>query len=299
MADEKFVPTFYMPVIAPAPEGYAGDAAAYYAEVAIQSFVTLEDVLIPPEATVVTDPPETKGLKITIPSPGATSPAPFPFGTVFAIMGGWLTYVRATPDALAGSAVDLVPSLPPPFNGVTPPPQYPAPAGLDPPATPWGALVLRLWGIDFQKLTETLQGSPACNAVYYLGVDEASVQTALTPLVKLHFRRDHYDQSVANHEKPVFQDVVEEIKGQLYATTPTPYDDLVNDFLIAMLNGNTSLLVKGGAPIGEAVRVIDISSGTGVQPAVGKVELWLLDGGEPPQFISSTQIFKGAPTYEF
>jgi hypothetical protein len=300
---DKFVPAFAMPVIAPPPDDYVGGAVAYYADVALQSFLTFQDVVIPPEAALPPDPqqttpppPDPKGLKITIPTPSAAITGGHPFGTLFALMGGWLTYARAVPDTVAGSAVDLAPILPPPFGGVTPAPQYPAPAGLDP-LKPWGAFVLRLWGMDFQKLAEALGQSPACNSVYYLGVDEASAKAALEPLVKLHFRKDHYDQSVAKPEKPVFQDVVEEIKGQSYAITPAVYTDLVTDFLTELLNGTTSLLVKGGAPIGQALQVS--ASTTSTLPLAGRIELWFMDNSEPQQFIASTQIFRGALTYGF
>jgi hypothetical protein len=93
--------------------------------------------------------------------------------------------------------------------------------------------------------------------------------------------------------------VVEEILGQPYSATPAPYADLVTDFLTALLNGNTQLLVKGGAPIGAAIQVPDSSVTTGTPPPVGRIELWLLDGSEPPAFISPSQVFRGAPSYDF
>jgi hypothetical protein len=296
---DKFQPAFAMPVIAPPPDDYAGGVAAYYAAVVLQSAVTFADVKVGPEEKVALQQgapaPEPKGLKIRIPNPtGLITDFP-PFGTLFALMGGWLTYVRAVPDSVAVSAVDLTPVLFPPYSDLIPAPQFPAPAGLDP-LKPWGALVLRLWGMDFEKLTDALGQSPACNAVYYLGVDEASAKTALEPLVKLHFRQDHYDQSVAAGTKPVFQDVVEEIKGQAYATTPALFATLVTDFLTELLNDNTSLLVKGGSPLGEAVQVPD---STATPPLVGSVELWFMDNSQPPQFISSMQLLRGALTYDF
>ena len=298
---DKFVPAFAMPVIAPPPDGYVGGTAAYYAAVLLQSAITFADVKVGPEDKLAlqqgTPAPEPKGLKIGIPNPSGLITGFPPFGTLFAVMGGWLSYVRAVPDTVAGSTVNLAPILLPPFDGVIPAPQYSAPAGLDPPAAPWGAFVLRLWGPDFDKLAGALGQSPACAAVYYLGVDEASAKTALEPSVKLHFRQDHYDQSVANGTKPVFQDVVEQIKGQAYATTPTLYGTLVADFLIGLLNGNTSLLVKGGSPIGETVRVID--STTTTPQAVGHIELWFMDGSTSQLFIAPTQMLRGAPTYDF
>jgi hypothetical protein len=299
---DKFLPALAMPVIAPPPDDYVGGAAAYYTAVALQSVLTFGDVVIGPEAAVALQqaapPPDPKGLSVKIPNPSGLITGFPPFGTLFALMGGWLTYVRAVPDTVAVSAVDLTPILFPPYSDLIPAPQFPAPAGLDP-LKPWGALVLRLWGMDFEKLAAALGQSPACNAVYYLGVDEASAKTALEPLVKLHFRQDHYDQSVQDATKPVFQSVVEEIKGQPYTTTPAPYATLVTDFLTELLNGNTSLLVKGGAPIGEAVQVPDSASTTGTPPPVGSVELWFMDNSQPQQFIAPTQIIRGAPTYDF
>ncbi|HEX8364041.1 MAG TPA: hypothetical protein VF603_02015 [Allosphingosinicella sp.] len=298
---DKFVPAFAMPVIAPPPASYASDAATYYGAVAGQCFLAFADVVIAPEDALPDDPnqppappPDPKGLVITIPNPAGAMTDAAPFGTLFALIGGWLSYQRAAPD---GSAVDLMPILPLPFATVTPAPSYAAPSGLD--ATkPWGVFVLRLWGMDYDKLAAAVGKEAACNAVYYLGVDEASAKAALEPLVKLHFRKDAYDVSIAKPEKPVFQDVVEEILGQAYSPAPS-YATLVGDFLTALLNGATQLLVKGGASIGQAVQVPDSSVTTGTPPPVGRVELWFLDGSEPPRFISPYPFFKGAPGYDF
>jgi len=38
---------------------------------------------------------------------------------------------------------------------------------------------------------------------------------------------------------------------------------------------------------------------TGTPPPVGRIELWFLDGSEPPHFISPSHVFRGAPSYDF
>ncbi|MEA3012205.1 MAG: hypothetical protein QOD42_750 [Sphingomonadales bacterium] len=306
-----FQPVFAMPVIAPSPRGYSDTVANYYVEISTQTAVTPVLVKIGPEQQLPANPLDDKGLRISITNPGAAFvpavplsppadpdapplPPPAPFGTLFALMGGWLSFVRAVPSTTAGSAVDLVPILPPPFDALTPAPQYPAPAGLAP-ATSWGAFLLRLWGVDFQKLVAALPDSPACSAVCYLGVDEASARTALAPLVKLHFPLAAYDASLAVPEKPVLRDVMEGIKGQPYTGSPS-YAVLIDDFLDALFDGDTNLLVKGGSAIGEAVRIPDPANSSQM---IGRVELWFLDNATPPAFIVPTPLLAGALAYDF
>jgi hypothetical protein len=294
-----------MPVIASRPAGYAGTAADYYLEIAAQTTVTPALVQILPEQLLPANPLVEKGLLITITDPSASfvpaaplavdadapAPPPAPFATLFALMGGWLSYVRATP----GAGLDLTAMLAPPFDSITPPPEYPAPAGLDP-AAQWGAFVLRLWGVDFQRLAESLPEAPACTAVYYLGVDELSARSALAPLAKLHFPLDRYDASIAANEKPVLQDVMEEVKGQAYTGAAPSHADLIDDYLDALLDGATNLLVQGGSAIGEAVQVPDPGAPS---QSIGRVELWFLDDSSPPNFIDPTPLLRGAPAYDF
>ncbi len=301
----KFKPAFAMPVIAPPPSGYAGTMADYYAEIATQTTMTPTLVQILPEQMLPVSPLVEKSLLITITNPAASfvpaipltvdpdAPAapPSPFATLFALMGGWLSYVRATP----GGGLHLASMLASPFDTITPAPEYPAPAGLDP-ATAWGAFVLRLWGMDLKRLAEALPETPVCSAVYYLGVDELSARAALAPLVRLHFPLDQYDASVAGNEKPVLQDVMEEVKGQAYAGAAPSHADLIDDFLDALFDGSTTLLVKGGSAIGQAVQVPDPDASSQM---IGQAELWFIDDASPPAFIDPTPLLRGAPAYDF
>ena len=67
-----FVPTFSMPIVAPAPSNYPNDASTYYADVTAQSNFAVTEVEILPEQTIPpANPLETKGLFVTISSPDA------------------------------------------------------------------------------------------------------------------------------------------------------------------------------------------------------------------------------------
>jgi hypothetical protein len=315
---DKFVPAFAMPVIAPPPDGYAADAAAYYLELASQTTVTpalvevLPEQLLPPM-----NPLEKKGMLVTITNPNAifqpsvpltgsgdpnSTLPPLPtFDTLFALMGGNLIYRRATaPDGLNS----LLPSQ---FDGITPAVQYPSPAGLLTAA--WGTLVLTLWGTDFDKLQTALNDNPACLTIYYVGVDEASLAPLLKPALKQMFTEQVYLDflaaqnllELAAQKKPVIREVDEAVRLIPYttapaATTPT-YDQLINDLLAQFVNGTTSLMVKGGMPIGRAIQC-DPSGMVGSQ-TIAQVELWFIDAGALQQFISPVWIITEALIYDF
>lgn len=299
---QKFTPAFAMPVIAPPVAG--ADPVAHYAAVAAQCPLTFADVVTAPEAALALDPqqssapaPTAKGLAITIPNPSSALADLIPFNTLYALMGGALSYVRAIPDTATGSSIALAPFLVPPFSALAPAPKYPAPAGLDP-GKAWGAFRLCLWGTDFDKLKEALGTSAACGQVYYFGVDEASAKAALKPLVELEYTQASYDQAVTQGKTPPFRLVVEGIKTQAYATAPT-YATLVADFVTELFNGKTDLVVKGGSAIGQAVELTIASSGSNPAIVNGFVELWFADAAAPPAFIAPTNIIRGALAYDF
>jgi hypothetical protein len=315
---DKFVPTFAMPVIAPAPDGYSGDAPAYYAELASQTTVGPSLVEILPEQLLPVNPLEKKGLFVTITNPNAVFqpsvpltpnsdpnaplPPPLPtFDTLFALMGGDLIYRRAT-------ATDGLNSLlPSPFDAITPAVQYPSPAGLLPAA--WGTLVLTLWGADFDRLQTALNDRPACLSVYYVGVDEASLVPLLKPALRRMYPKQAYldylaQQSqlpAAEQKKAVVREVVEAITLIPYPTAPadpTPsYDQLIDDHLVEFVNGHTSLTVKGGTPIGRAIQCDP--SGMPSSQTTAQVELWFIEAGSPQQFLSPFWILTEALIYDF
>jgi len=310
--DTKFVPRFAMPVIASAPPGYSGDAAAYYAELATQTTVTPTLVEVLPERLLQpTGVLDKNGLLVTITNPDATfTPAtpitgtgsvlaPLPtFGTLFALTGGMLFYRRST--ALDG----LSSLLWPPYDGIQPPVEYPAPAGLVTPT--WGTLALVTWGPDFDVLQTALSDHTACATVYYVGVDEASLQPLLKPTLQRIFPKQPFldyvagqaQQPPAKQKKAVLRDVGEATTGTFYPTAitaPTPdYDQIIDDILVAFLNSTASILVEGGMPIGKAVQC---SAGITPDQTVAQVELWFADAA--PQFISPVWVITGAPTYDF
>jgi hypothetical protein len=305
----KFVPVFAMPIIAPPPTGYSGDPATYYSKLALQTMVVPTPVEILPEQTI---PPanslEKKGLVVTVnnpansfqpdtPLPSAALPPP-PFATLFALMGGDLEYRRSTDPA------GLNPLLPPPFDALATPLHYPAPAGLTTAA--WGTLRLRVWGTDFKLMKDSLKDTPPCGTVYYLGVDEASLEPLLKAVLnRIYPQQAHLDHIAATSQlpageqkKPPLRQVVETVRGMQYPGGPTSatpsHAILIGDYFDAFLNGNTSLLVGGGTPIAKAIEI-----SAGLAGSLGRVELWFLGEGPTPQFISPIWTFKGAPTYAF
>lgn len=312
--DDKFVPTFAMPVIAPAPFGYTGDAAAYYAELAGQTQVTTTQVEVLPEQQLPpTTPLDKKGLLVTITNPDATFQpavpitgttsvlAPLPtFGTLFAMMGGWLSYRRST------AAEGLNSFFPDPYASLQAPVQYSAPAGLLTPA--WGTLVLTLWGADYDVLQAALGDHPGSLVVYYLGVDEASLLPLLKPALKELFPEQAYNDhiaaqgqlSVAKQKMAPLRDVIEAITVVPYGTAitaPVPsYNQLIDDHLAAFVNGTTAIMVKGGKAIGKAIQC---NAGFTSSQPIAQVELWFVDAGSPQQFLSPFWILPGALIYDF
>jgi hypothetical protein len=303
-----------MPVVGPPPAGYSGTVPSYYAAVATQTTVTPTLVEILPEQLVPQSGAlEKKGLLVTITNPAASFPPPpvnpplaIPppppsFGTLFAVMGGELVYRRAT------DPMGLNTLLPPPYSAIQTAVTYPAPAGTVTPA--WGTLILQIWGTDLQALKGALKDKPPSSFVYYLGVDEASLAPLLKAALKeIYTEQIYLDQLAAESQKPAVKQrkpsvraVVETIMLSPFQTgpvAPTPtYNQLIDDYFNAFLAGSTTILVKGGTPVGKAIEV----SGPGFPgpTTVGQVELWFLDTSVPAEFISPIWILGGAPSYGF
>lgn len=278
--DPAFVPHFSMPLISPRPSDCQLSPPDYYAEVGNQTIVTLTNSPTLPEQVLPSGPPQDKALIVTVSNPdsvfqyaptsgggGQTLP---PWRTLFAMMGGTLSYVSA---AAPGG---LNPFLPPPYNALTTIVVPGPPAGL-PTTTLWGTLVLRLWGADILRMQEASDTGPACSALFYVGVDEASASAAAVAALALLYPQARFDEAVAGARKPALQDVVEGIKGAPYVSPPT-YAGLINDYAEAFVLGNTSVLVKGGTEIGKAV-IVDPATAP-----LGRVELWAVDASPTPEF---------------
>jgi hypothetical protein len=280
---------FFMPLIAPAPDGYAGDATAYYAEVLQQCAVSVVPVAVEPEEILSQGGSAgTKGLLVTLGDPdgvfqsgqGGQGPAQPPWRTMFAMAGGFLTYVRSTHSA------GLNAWMPPPYDAITPPFAPAAPAGLSTPL--WGTFVLRLWAPDVSRMQTKLESDPACGTLFYVGVAEDSIAATIAPLIERAFPQSRFDATRAKAKKPSLQRLIEKIAGAPY-TSPPSYNQSVNDLIARFLDGETSLLVEGGALIGKTVLV---SSG-GASDA-GQLILWACDSSAAPAFAPAMPYFDAA-----
>jgi hypothetical protein len=286
----SFQPRFRMPVIAPPPPDYAGDAEAYYADVEQQSGVVAAPIAIEPEEVqAAPNASPANGMKVTLSNPNGVfqyvptgisvpAPPPAPWRTLFAMMGGQLRYVPSTdPAGLNAQLPPLYDSLPSPFTPQTP-------AGLL--TSSWGTLVLRLWGADVMKMQARLDGAPACGVIYYVGVDETSLNAAVEPVVHQLFPATGFASSIAGNRTPALRLVVEEILSAPYAQPPS-YAQVVADYVAQFVAGKTSLLVPGGTPIGTTVL---LDPGGGAAPG-GEILLWAVDSGQAPAFADINAYF--------
>jgi hypothetical protein len=311
----RFEPAFAMPVIAPAPAGYSGSVADYYAEMATQTLVTPTPVeLLPEQLLNPAGPFQTKGVLITIANPDASfqpavpiPPPPIPFlpvplpafGILYAMLGGELQYQPS------GDPGGLNPLLPAAFAQIASPIHYPPPADLITPT--WGTLALRVWATDAKKIQDALPGEPACRMIYYVGVDQASLKSMLEPTVKRMYDEQAFlDYVAAQDQKPVAEQKFAPLRDAAKAITlivdpdPPPsatptYATLVDRILDAFVAGTTRLLVKGGTPIGKAIQ---INTPNILGPATtARVEMWFVD--ETDQFFTPGRLIAGAPSYDF
>lgn len=278
----SFQPRFRMPVIAPPPRDYAGDADAYYAEAALQAGVVATPITVEPEELLsAPNPSPTNGMRVTLTDPdgvlqhvpmAVSDPPPptAPWRTLFAMMGGQLRYVPSTAPA------GLNAHMPSPYDSLSPPFTPRAPAGLLTPA--WGTLILRLWGADVMKMQTEIDSGPACGVIYYVGVDEASLDAAMEAIIHQLFPAASFAASITANRIPALRQVVEEILSAPY-TQPPSHAQLVTDYVTQFVAGKTSVLVPGGAAIGKAL-LVDPGGGA----AAGEVLLWTVDSGPVPAF---------------
>lgn len=278
---------FHMPVIAPAPKDYQGTAPAYYAEVAQQCATGALPIPVEPELIVaLSASPSPKGLQVTLANPdgvfqyqsGGQGPAPPPWRTLFAMTGGFLTYVPST------VASGLGPWLPPPFDSIASPFVPTAPAGLA--TARWGTLVLRLWGPDVARMQRNLDAGPACGVLYYVGVAEDSLAMPVAGIVSRLFPKERFDSSAAEGKQPTLRRVLEKMAGTPYPTMPG-YTQLVTDYVARFVAGETSLMVEGGQAIGKTV-LVSPGGGGGV---AGEISLWAVDASTAPAFADVAPYF--------
>lgn len=281
---ETFSPLFHMPVIAPAPADYAGDAVAYYAEVAQQTAVTLTAVEVLPEQMLTPSASlQAKGLVVTLGNPDATfqyaassqAPAPPAWRTLFAMAGGFLRYIPS------GAPGGLNPALPPPFDTLAPVSPA-APVDLTTPA--WGTLALDIWPADSRLMQEAAPQKPSLGALYYVGADEAAAAVAIKPLLAVQYPQARYDASVSAGKTPALQKAVEGIKGAAYGSAQS-YATLLDDYVAEFKQGTTSVLVKGGSQIGAAI-LADPGGGP-----IGRIEFWAMDAAQSRSFQDISDYF--------
>lgn len=282
--DNPIRPRFHMPLIAPKPADHQVAAPDYYAEVAQQCAIGVIPTAPEPELILFPgNPPDPKGLLVTLANPDAVfqysgqiqTP---PWRTLFAMTGGFLTYIRST------SVTGLNPWLPPPFDAIDPPFAPSTPTGLL--TSQWGTLVLRLWSQDVGRMQDKLDAAPACGTLYYVGVAEDSLSGPVGDVVQRLYPTSRFDAAVAKGRQPTLLRVLEKIAGAPYSSAPS-YSQLVSDYAARFIAGETSLLVEGGTPIGKTI-LTSAGGGTG---NAGQVLLWALDSSATPAFAPVTPYF--------
>jgi hypothetical protein len=137
-----------------------------------------------------------------------------------------------------------------------------------------GALVLRVSLPDFSKsLASFPPGTPCISTILYLGVEQASVATALLPEV---------------------QKIGAAGLKHLWATThsgnPPPGTDFAADFLGRVLAGSVGVFVDGGVALGNAATV---------SPTSAAFELRVMDAATPKAYLSPLGLLLGATSYGF
>ena len=141
-------------------------------------------------------------------------------------------------------------------------------------APPGGGLVLSVSLPDFSKsLASFPPGTPCVSTVVYLGLEQATVASALLPEVN-----------------KIGAFALQRLWATAHTGAPPVNTDFAADYLSRVMTGAVGVFVDGGAVLGEA---------NAASLTTAAFELRVTDAGTPRSYISPLGLLKGAPFYDF